>query len=114
MVDERVHGLRDARYSCEHDAPCVGAVESAGGGDGDGAEQDGRREGDESDVSAGDVFLERLHECGHDQRHEPGCERGCGGNIHSFLLGLMMKVASGTVPKATMVVVSSGAAGRGK
>lgn len=114
LVDERVHGLRHTHHACEHDAPCVGAVESAGGGDGDGAEQNGRHEGHESDVSAGDVFLERLHECGHDQRHEPGCERGCGGNIHSFLLGLMMKVASGTVPKATMVVVSSGAAGRGK
>ena len=63
MVDERVHGLRDARYSCEHDAPCVGAVESAGGGDGDGAEQDGCCEGYESNVSAGDVFLECLHRC---------------------------------------------------
>lgn len=30
------------------------------------------------------------------------------------LLGLMMNVASGMVPKATVVVVSSGAAGRGK
>ena len=114
LVDERIHGLCDAHYSRENDAPCVGAVESAGSGYGDGAEQDGSGEGDESDVSVGDVFLECLHECGHDQRHEPGCERGRGGNIHRFLLGLMVKVASGMMPKATMVAVSSGTAGRGK
>ena len=57
-----------------------------------GAEQDGRRKGDESDVSAEDVFLECLHEC----------EGRCGGNIHMVLLMLMMNVASGAVPKATV------------
>lgn len=102
LVDERVHGLRHTHHACEHDAPCVGAVETAGGGDGDGAEQDGRREGDESDVSAGDVFLECLHECRHDQCHEPGCEGRCGGNIHMVLLMLMMNVSSGAVPKDTV------------
>ena len=114
LVDERIHGLSDSHYSCEHDAPSVGAVESAGGGDGYDTEQDGCGEGHESDVSAGNVLLECLHERGHDQRHEPGCERGRGGNIHRFLLGLMVKVASGMMPKATMVAVSSGTAGRGK
>lgn len=114
LVDERIHGLSDSHYSCEHDAPSVGAVKSACGGDGDGVEQDGSGEGDESDVSVGDVFLECLHERGHDQRHEPGYESSRGGNIHRFLLGLMMIVASGMMPKATMVAVSSGTAGRGK
>lgn len=86
LVDERVHGLGNADHASKDDTPCVGAVESAGGGDGDGAEQDGHCEGRKSDVSAGDVFLERLHERGHDQGHEPGCECGRGGNIHGFLL----------------------------
>lgn len=78
LINKRIHGLRDAYHSGEHDAPRIGAVESAGGGDGDGAEQDGYCKGLESDVSAGDVFLEHLHERGHDQTHESGCERGRG------------------------------------
>lgn len=86
LVDDRVHSLRDAYHSGEDYAPRIGAVESAGGGDGDGAEQDGCREGYKSGVSAGDVLLERLHECGHNQCDEPGCEGGCGGNTHRFLL----------------------------
>lgn len=86
MADECVHSLSDTHHSGEHDAPRVGAIESAGGGDGDGAEQDGYCEGDESDVSAEDVFLECLHERGHDQAHESGCGRGRGGNIHMVLL----------------------------
>ena len=45
LVDERIHGLSHADYACKHDAPCVGAIESAGGGDGDGTEQDGSGEG---------------------------------------------------------------------
>lgn len=60
MVDKRIDGLGNTHHSSKYDAPCVGAVESAGGSDGDGAEQDGRREGRKSDISAGDVFLERL------------------------------------------------------
>lgn len=86
MVDKRIDGLGNTHHSSKYDAPCVSAVKSAGGGDGDGAEQDGRCEGRKSDVSAGDVFLERLHGCWHDQGHESGCERGRGGNIHRFLL----------------------------
>lgn len=86
-VDERIHGLCHTDYSGEHDAPRVGTVESACGSDGNSAEQDGSREGHESDVSAGDVLLECLHERGHDQRHEPRCESGRGGNIHMVLLG---------------------------
>lgn len=82
LVDDRVHSLRDAYHSGEDYAPRIGAVESSGGGDGDGAEQNG-----ESNVSAGNVFLECLHERGHDQAHESGCERGRGGNIHMVLLG---------------------------
>lgn len=86
LVDERVHGQCDAYHSCEDDAPCVGAVESAGGGDGNGAEQNGCGEGYESDVSAGDVLLEGLHNSGHDQTRKPRGESSCGENIHSFLL----------------------------
>lgn len=73
--------MGDAHHSGENDIPCVGAVESACGSDGNGAEQDGSREGHESDVSAGDALLECLHERGHDQRHEPGCESGRGGKL---------------------------------
>lgn len=87
LVDERIHGLCHTDYSGEHDAPRVGTVESACGSDGNGAEQDGSLEGHKSDVSVVDVLLACLHEHGHDQRHEPGCESGRGGNIHMVLLG---------------------------
>ena len=86
LVDERVHGLGDTYYASERDAPCVGAVESAGGGDGDGAEQDGSCQRHESDVFAGNVLLEGLHDGGHNQAHESRCKRGCSGNIHRLLL----------------------------
>lgn len=100
MVDERVHGLGNTHHAREHDAPRVGAVESAGGGDGNGAEQDGCREGHESDVSAGDVLLERLHERGHDQRHESGPERGHGADIRIILLRRCRRPTASTPTKA--------------
>lgn len=54
LVDECVHGLSDAHYAREHDAPYISTVESAGGGDGDDAEPDGCGEEHGSDVSAGE------------------------------------------------------------
>lgn len=112
LGDERVYGLCDAHYSCEYDAPCADAVESAGGADDDDVEQDVCCERDESDVSAGDAFLEHLYECGHDQCHETGCECCCGGKTHSFLLGLIVNVVADIVSETTMVVVSSGVVDR--
>lgn len=86
LVDERVHGLGDAHHSREHDAPCIGVVESTGGGDDDGVEPDGCGKVHIPDVSAGDVFLEHPNERGHDQRHEPEPERGHGADIRIILL----------------------------
>ena len=60
------------------------------GKDDDGAEHRGQRVVDELRNGIGhgdgDMLHKEVKRLRHDQRHEPGCEGCCGGNIHRFLL----------------------------